>query len=531
MRRSLALVLPCLLASIVGCDDGDPPIDDAGPPDAGPPLPADQVLVSDGLLQGAVNGAVRSFLGIPYAAPPTEQLRFRPPVPPAPWSSEEARDATAFGPRCLQRERRGEALIGDEDCLTLNVWAPVGGRELPVMVWIHGGGFVQGGADLGIYDGAALAEAGEVVVVSIQYRIGALGFLATPELEEEAAAATGRAASVGNYGILDQIAALEWVRDEIAAFGGDPSRVTIFGESAGGSSVCVHLGAAESAGLFAGAVIQSGGGCGAYPDLEEARSSGTELVALTVCSEQLNQLACLRTLDAETLVGAQYDIGTSSLGLPDLGPSIDGQLLTGQPVALLAAGMGNPVPTITGSNADEADTFTVGTRVLDRASFETLVRSFVFDMSREDDVIALYPESTFPVAKDAYNAFFSDVAFICPTLRFAEATADRMSVFVYHFTHTLGGTAEIFGSIHGLEIPFVFDTLGAYAEAYTPNTDDAATAAAMQGAWIAFAQTGAPDLEGWTASTSSVGIFDDGGTVAATIREGRCEVLADVFGR
>ena len=204
-----------------------------------------------GMVRGTVAPDHRLFAGIPYAAPPVGPLRWQPPAPAPAWQG--VRDATRIGPRCLQ-DPGGDPEFGrqtDEDCLTLNVWTPpmrAGGGQRPVMVWIHGGAFISGSA--GIYDSRWLATRGDMIVVTINYRLGAMGFLAHPAL--------GPAGDVGNYGLADQQAALRWVRDNIAEFGGDPGKVTMAGESAGGMSVCDHLVAPESAGLFRSAIIQSG---------------------------------------------------------------------------------------------------------------------------------------------------------------------------------------------------------------------------------------------------------------------------------
>ncbi|HEY9264508.1 MAG TPA: carboxylesterase family protein, partial [Mycobacterium sp.] len=243
-----------------------------GAPESAQPSP-DPALVQTAA--GAVRGLVapdhRLFAGIPYAAPPVGPLRWQPPKPAPPWDGE--RDGTRFGPRCLQ-DLEGDLELGrqtDEDCLSLNVWTPAENpesgpaRPRPVMVWIHGGAFLNGNG--GMYDARRLAARGDIVVVTINYRLGTLGFLAHPAL--------GAPGHVGNYGLADQQAALAWVRDNIAAFGGDPGKVTVAGESAGGMSVCDHLVAPGSQGLFGAAIVQSGP-CQAQLALPEAERISTD---------------------------------------------------------------------------------------------------------------------------------------------------------------------------------------------------------------------------------------------------------------
>lgn len=313
-------------------------VDDSGPDGDVQEDPA-RVTTASGDLQGAVVGATRVFLGVPYAAPPVGELRWRAPQPHAPWA--EPRDATARGPSCPQPDFMNGVVAGDEDCLTLNLWAPVGAARAPVMLWLHGGGyFVNSGGDPG-YDGQRLSEATGSIVVTINYRLGALGFLAHAALADEDPAHL----TAGNYGHEDQRAALEWVRDNIAAFGGDPANVTLFGQSAGATSTCLHMLSPRSSDLFQRAIIQSGD-CGAFPK-PELEDQSAQVASALGCDVEADVLACLRAKPADEIVWTTIDWG--------LGPVVDGWNIVVDPRAALAEGaIASEVPVIMGTTRDEA---------------------------------------------------------------------------------------------------------------------------------------------------------------------------------
>ena len=397
------------------------------------------------------------------------------------------------------------------------------------MVWIHGGAFIQGSSSVSIYDGARLAEEGDVVVVTINYRIGALGFLALPELSAESDRNTS-----GNYGVLDQIYALEWVRDNIAAFGGSPNNVTIFGESAGGSSVCVLLGAPAASGLFHRAAIQSGGGCFGLPNLDDDSGSsaldiGREYVQAAGCDGAIEPLGCLRNLSSASAVAALFDIATSGLGLPDIGPAVDGVVLPEQAFSAVERGVGNRVPILIGSNRDETVGFNAAIAVPNRASFESLVAILV-GLGRVNEVVALYPAPAYPVAKDAYNAFTSDLAFNCSAEAFARvAQTSGLGTYLYHFEQVLLGTRGAQGVLHGQEIPFVFGTL-AFLPGYVSSPSDSALSSVMLEAWTTFARTGVPSISNpsWPSFRPQLNTIMNFGTPRATddrYRDGRCAAL------
>lgn len=322
--RAARIVALCLLV-LTGCAGRG--MDAARSPNTPSESARLTVETDRGPLAGTiVDGGVRAFLGIPYAAPPTGARRWRPPAPVDAWNTPRA--ATRVGPACPQPDVPGYA-TADEDCLTLNVWvAPAGSPRKPVLVWIPGGAFVEGSGGYLLYDGGRLAAREDAIVVTMNYRVGALGFLAHPDLARE----LGRPASP-SYGLLDQRAALQWVQRNAAAFGGDPTNVTVFGQSAGAFSVCAHLAMPGSRGLFARAIMQSGSCADTlYVGPREAEEQGARLLAALGCRD----LACLRGKDATTLIRA-LPLKRGFVLPPgnSWGPVVDGTELPELPLAAL----------------------------------------------------------------------------------------------------------------------------------------------------------------------------------------------------
>src|SRR3954454_5273164 len=319
------------------------------------------VETASGRVAGAVEDDLAVFKGIPFAAPPVGPLRFRPPQPVEPWT--EVRPADAWGKWAPQPPAPagggigGEEIGQDEDCLTLNVWTPsVDGRR-PVMVWIHGGAFVPGAGSGLLYRGDRMAARGDVVVVTINYRLGAFGFATHPALADPD---TGTQA---NWGLLDQIAALQWVQENIAGFGGDPGNVTVFGASAGAMSVSTLLGMPLARGPFAKAIAQSGGPVGVSM---ENGVEATEDLARTL-GLGAGEIARLRETPVDALIGAQASVSASRMvggGLP-FTPVIDGDVVPHPPLQGIAGGVSRDVPLLAGTNADEMRFFAIG----DRAAF------------------------------------------------------------------------------------------------------------------------------------------------------------------
>jgi para-nitrobenzyl esterase len=480
-----------------GAADGGAP--EAGAPDAAGPdtLATGAAVQTDrGPVTGKLNPRSRAFLGIPYAAPPTGALRFMPPQPARPWTA--ARDATRFGADCIQSDALWSGMTGptSEDCLFLNVWTPypVPGKRLPVMVWIHGGGFISGGSSTGMYNGRQLVERHPVLVVSLNYRLGPLGFLAHKNFSSEAP----------NAGILDQQAALRWVQNNIAAFGGDPTRVTIFGESAGSLSVCTHLVAPTSAGLFQRAIMQSGA-CSFNSDtLARAQAQGGDLAQKLGCDTAKDPLACLRTKKAnEVMNGLPVKKGFVFGAGVDWAPVLDGKLLTRQPYALLKAGSFNKVPLMIGTNANEGTLllWLAGKTSMTQQEYETAVKALFPQDSAA--VLKQYPVTAPLSPAQTFAELLGDMAFICSTRMTAgAAVAAGVKVRQYHFTvkpsasifQWLGAALVTFlGSFHSSEIPFVFHFQSLLS---TLNAQEQELSKKMMGYWTRFAASADPNATG-----------------------------------
>lgn len=528
--------LPLALALLLVACDGDPPPDndagtttpdagepagDAGPPDpdAGAVTPSDAVTTTSGDVVGVVDGDVEVFRSIPYAAPPVGALRFERPEPHPGWS--DALDTATTDPElaCPQVDRMSGEQLGEEDCLVLNVYAPADSTSRPVMVFIHGGGFTGGTANDPLYDGRVLASR-DVVVFTLNYRLGVLGFLAAPDLVEGDGGA-------GNLGLWDQRLALQWIRDNAAAFGGDPENITIFGESAGAVSVLAQMTSPQSAGLFERAIVESGGGGFGTPTQADVMTRYEPIVAELGCDGASDLRDCLRGPDVSAILDATDAAGMSALGLPAIGPHLDGAFLVEEPYDAVEAGTVD-VPFVIGSNADEATVFTRTVPVPTMAAFRALIEG-AYDATTVDGVLAIYDDTTFGTAKAAFDKFFGEVGFVCPTLALAGAGADGEPAYVYHFTRTLPGLASSLGAFHGLELFYVFGNTDV-APAYTPNADDAALVDTMQRAWVGYATDGSPDFDpGWdpySESSPAIAIFDEPPAAATEIVEGRCAQLA-----
>ncbi len=461
--------------------DGAPGDADAAAPD--PPL----VVAPAGPMRGVAGTGYRAFLGIPYAAPPVGPLRFAPPEPAAPWSA--VRDTTAPGPLCPQPPNPfGVAAPAvSEDCLTLNVYAPdPAPTAAPVMVWIHGGGFVWGAGSEPTYDGRVLASQG-VVVVTFNYRLGALGFLAHPAL----AAENPDRPSSGNYGLLDQQRALAWVQENIAAFGGDPQNVTIFGESAGGASVCLHLVISRGRGLFGRAILQSGI-CSPATPRAAGEAQGLQLAAALGCDTAADVAGCLRAAPADAVATALpvppallFGQGTR------FGPVEDGLIIAGNPIVQLFTGQFEKVPVIIGANGDEGRLFILmaggGLSEADyRAMWDGLMPG------KADQILAEYPVPPGGSVDDVAAEALGDGLFVCMAKLGAQVLAGAsVPTYVYHFTRPVE-TAVFpdFGATHTAELKFVFGTeyLGVGL-----GPADLPLAAAMQGYWTRFARQGDPN--------------------------------------
>ena len=424
-------------------------------------------LTREGQMRGAVEGEVASFKGLVYAAPPVGALRWRPPQPTA--ESSEMRTAYEYGAPCLQPALPDAS----EDCLTLNVFRPFGvDGPLPVMMFIHGGGFVSGtGNDLR-YEGAKLAQAG-LIVVTANYRLGALGWLAYPALSE---------AGSGNYGLMDQIAALHWVHDNIAAFGGDPENVTLFGSGAGATSVALLMLSAQSRDLFQKAILQSIPARASLQSAHEAESVRRQFLAA------LGPKADLRAVDARRLLAAETHLLEKSPH--SLAPMMDGRLVTEDVVTGFAAGHQSRIPLIIGSNDDETG--------LDR---EFDVKKVASSGITGDELRELYPDLVKP--SDLAARFYTDKVFSEPARLLARLhAASGAATFRYRFAYVPEARRANPEGGHGRELQFIFGAEGVPGAGIF-SRGDREVARRMRSYWINFARRGdpnGPDLPHWDAA-------------------------------
>jgi len=459
---------------------------------------ADQVQIASGTLQGTTiaGSNVRAFLGVPFAAPPVGKLRWRAPQPVHPWKG--VRQAVAFGPRCMQLPIYKDMIFRDkgpsEDCLYLNVWTPAqsASANLPVMFWIYGGGFQAGATSEPRQEGMNLATKG-VVVVSCNYRLGIFGFFAHPALAKE----SPHHAS-GNYGLMDQIAALRWVKKNIAAFGGDPSNVTIFGESAGSWSVSDLMASPLAKGLFQKAIGESGADFGAGPHLHapfsraESEKEGSEFAR----SIGAYSLAALRALPAEKL------LQESKSG--HFWPTIDGYVLPQSLDAIFARGRQSKVPLLAGWNKDETMGNVYSTTTPPTA--ENLVKAIKARFGRKaKEALKFYPHSTEAETLQSTETFASDFFTVYLTwkwLEMANKTGDS-PVYRYLFTRTppefpgaMAGNVPLIKlrARHSAEIPYVFGVLKSLKAPWEPV--DFKISDAMMDYWSNFAKTGNPNGSG-----------------------------------
>jgi len=450
---------------------------------------ATELHIHEGRVRGAVSEGVISFKGIPFAQPPTGENRWRPPQPVQSWTG--VRDATEYAADCMQLPFPSDAApLGtkpSEDCLYLNVWTPAGqaNKNLPVMVWIYGGGFVNGGSSPAVYSGAHFAKQG-LVFVSFNYRLGRFGFFGHP-----ASTAESKDGLLGNYGYMDQIAALKWVQRNIKAFGGDPKNVTLFGESAGGGSVLAMMTSPLSKGLFQKAIIESGGGRGLFPTrylskslpnrpsaeqigIESAKKAG-------ISSEGKDALTALRALSADQVVDG---LNMASMNSPTYaGPMIDGKLLVEEPEAAFLGGRQAKIPLIAGANSSDIGFSPAKSR-------EELFGPFGPDRSSAEKAYDENAKAEFDALRSAMAAdrmMVEPARFVVQTQRTAGQPA-----FEYRFSYVAESMRKQWkGAPHATEIPFVFDTVNEkYGSALTTADEDMARA--VNAYWAAFVKAGTP---------------------------------------
>lgn len=446
------------------------------------------IATQSGKLLGESAAAVRVFKGIPFAAPPVGALRWRAPQPAAHWRG--TRDARLWGPVCPQPTAPGMNSVPagqrmSEDCLYLNVWAPAGATgRAPVMVWIHGGALVMGAGSFPEFDGSAFARDG-VVLVTLNYRLGALGFFAHRALTAEASAK----APLGNYGLMDQLAALAWVKRNIARFGGDPHNVTLFGESAGASSLTHLLAAPAARGLFHKAIIESAPAFGPEKSLADAERDGARL-ATTAGAPPNATVAQLRALPFAKLLAAEP--------MSSVAPFVDGRFIPEPPMRAIARGESLPVSMIIGSNSDEGSLIDEGFRDAPRI-IASLVSPNQAAAARQIYGVASIDDPRF--ARES----FGDLIFGASARWIAARQSLRAPTFLYSYDYVwTAKRGHVPGAPHSAEMLMVFDTLDQHHGQVTDQ--DRAESRVLHGCWVSFAKTGTPDCRNgprWIAYTAA----------------------------
>lgn len=460
---------------------------------------------SHGVVQGLVVEGANAFLGIPYARPPVGDLRWKAPRYPKKWQGVLSVDNVP--PHCVQSIFGFDR--GQEDCLYLNVWTPslFPPKPLPVMVWIHGGGFTVGHS----YEttpGQRLAKQGNVIVVSMNYRLGALGFMAHPELTSEGAG------SSGNYGMLDQIHALQWVQRNIKRFGGDENNVTIFGESAGGMSVCNLLVSPLARGLFHKAIIESGPCFSPYPSLNFMEQQGLTMEQRLGCDKTENKMDCMRGKTSKEILAAMPLAPGMVFGEEDeyWMPNIDGKLFVEQPLKSLQEGQFEKVPVINGNNANEGSLLVMfgheyQFKKLTPEKYPERIHYLVRDDDKVKKVMERYPLSEYSDPGGALSAVFGDQSFVCHEKWTSDALARQAPVYSYYFAYSDADFVlpklRKLGAFHSAEVQFIFGDSMAWLKSKFGGKEKVLSDNMMR-YWTQFARTGNPNGEADVSRTSVI---------------------------
>ncbi len=487
-----------------------------------------------GQIQGNQNGDVVQFLGIPYAKPPIinelDTLRWKAPQQPDTWVG--VRDAFTFAPSCPQKSEN--EIIGNEDCLYLNIWTPSLSEQLPVMVFIHGGGNQNGSTNEFLYFGKNLAARGKVVVVTIQYRLGPLGFLVHPGLDAEQVNAKS-----GNFAVLDQIMALSWLKDNVTNFGGDPDNVTIFGESAGAVNVSNLLVSPLASGLFHRAIVQSGSPV--MLPYQEARKIGIDYVDkyLTIGND-LEKIKYMRSLPADSLVKDLTGAFENGIVQLNWAAALDGYVFEQTPFSAFQSGNFNKVPLIVGSNANEVSI--VAPSAITPLVFNQLIQEIV-PSPFQSSVRNLYPPGTNnQQARTSYINFFTDLQFTAPARRLATCVSENQTEAVWRYfltyEHQIPGL-QAFGAYHGMELFYIFNTWEdtPFGRGLLFRPQDDSMQVNMLNYWVNFAKTGNPNGTNLTNWRPYDGTEDCYLEIKATpngtpcgLRTAQSDVLDKVFG-
>jgi para-nitrobenzyl esterase len=512
MKRYAVIVV----AALAACSADDPKLDGEkapeSPPDAGVLESNPRADTQQGIVFGSRYDGADAFRGMPFASPPVGPLRWAPPQPPAAWNDE--RPATQFAAACPQEllSRPGynpdyhEAFIGDEDCLYLNVWTPTERSDEPlaVMFFIHGGANTTGSGseaisfmmdlttDAPVYDGAKMASRGNVVVVTTNYRLGPLGFMAHPAMVAES-----ESGHVGNYGILDQIAALEWVKSNIAEFGGDPDNITIFGQSAGAYNVCTLLNSplAHQKSLFAKAIMHSGI-CRIHEE-EMVHDDSQSLMEEVGCADAADVMACMREVSPKA-IATSVAARPNAIGSFNFYPYVDGYVAVRQPIDSLSQGENLDIPFMIGVTEDE-----YANRNFDAppSAYEALVHNMYGDQA--ENILLLYPLSDFESPQKALSAILTDKNLTCTSRMIARraSSGSPSNVYRYHFRQTMTAEERMGdGPYHSSDLLYLFQHMD--SGLFEASGDDRQTQELMLSYWTNFAKTGDPNsstLPSWPA--------------------------------
>jgi para-nitrobenzyl esterase len=533
MNATLPFSIAYAVALLAGCsgsgsgETGSPGGSGAGGTQCGssPAVVGPEIAITDrGPLRGTIDGDVVSHLGIPFARPPIAERRWRPPEQRDCWT--EIRDATAHGSACMQIGGDG-AIKGSEDCLTVDVYAPIDAVGLPVLFYIHGGDNILGSNTE--YDGRELARRGKAVVVVTNYRLNVFGWLAHPSFANE-----DNRGSSGNYALLDQIEALRWTQTNIAHFGGDPRRVLVFGQSAGATNTCSLIASPLASGLFSGALMQSGN-CFSMSAQTVADTAKQTSDALG-CTGATDVAACMRDKPAESVVlvpGA----GTSDLSVKsDFNPSVDGVVLPKPQAEALALGSHNHVPLVIGTTADEYANvleYFVTKPIVTVEDYEQAIAQ-LFGVGATT-VLAVYPAADYPTPRDAMVAVFGDLAQHCPSRRAARSVAKSQDEPVRRFLFSYGfesGPLAAFGAAHGHDVAFFWHDFSAPG----PTPSEQKLSDAMIRYLVQFAARGdpnTPELPPWpqndTASEPYL-VLDEPISQGSGFRDAQCDFWDSLLG-
>ena len=530
-RFATRLVTMAAVLCLAACGGGN---NKKAPP---PELGADEVQTAQGVYKGSIEGNLRVFRGLRYAAPPVGNLRFKPPAPPAVFA--DTSDATTFKANCFQPANTGSA--GEEDCLFLNLWTHNDNTVRPVLVFLHGGGTNGIGGDLASSDGAALAENGDIIVVTMNRRLSVFGGLVLDELVQESPRNTA-----GNYDVMDVQAAMQWLRDNVAEFNGDPSRIMLTGESSGGAMVCQVLSSPDTAGLISAAVIQSGG-CGRRKRLNDsipiftpwdnALNLHRPVLAAAGCDLAADPLQCLRDLPAADVQAAAQLVELSD-GVPSTFTMlVDGVIVTTNPHDALRNEIAGSIPVIVGSNDNEGGAGISGPSPVDDADYRGRLTN-IFGPPRDGEIYAVYPTADFPSVADAWRVFWGDWIFNCVAEELARSASGNTPSYLYMLSRGFStGNRAGQGAVHTIDVPFLFETYD--LTGHTPDTDDAAVTDAMQNAWTGLAAdptaappylpSGSSSWPAFDANNMQIVNFNAPVTIDAVHREGRCVLLRDII--